>query len=422
MPTYIFTPLGGDTFSINANPVNPTNWAPFPAGSPALKALGGQCLATTIAEDCDELFIGVTLPANQYAQFTVAATAGVIGLFVRASNISDDGYFMELGPTGPDCLVSFGDNESDFPQFIGPVNVGDIIIFAALNSTLLCFQNGNLVQQITDTHLTTGTTGAFVGDNTTLLDSAFTNFVTGSIALAPPTPSSPTVSPITRAGVPSGGQIVPLTSAPNQNFAVTLQVDGAPLTLNLNISWSEMAGYWIMSISNSAGVLLLDSIPMITGWYPAGNLLAQYNYLLIGSAFILNEGSSNSDYPGRNDLGTAFVLLWDDTAVIEEPTSSQIEGGIPPVAISTVVYDEIPAGLINGINTIYTLVNAPSPAGSLQLFKNGQYLTQGPTLGPGVDYTLVGNVITYQVPLVAANPPDQADFHIASRYVYVATS
>jgi hypothetical protein len=133
---------------------------------------------------------------------------------------------------------------------------------------------------------------------------------------APPTPI--TASPITRTGTPSSGQIVPLTSSPNQTFATTLQVDGKSLTLNLNVYWSEMAGYWLMSISDSAGNLLLDSLPLITGWYPAGNILGQYAYLAIGSAYILNEGSSNSDYPGRNDLGTSWVLLWDDTAVVEE--------------------------------------------------------------------------------------------------------
>src|SRR5271167_2992668 len=103
-------------------------------------------------------------------------------------------------------------------------------------------------------------------------------------------------------------QIIPLTASPNQSFAVTLQVDGAPLTLNLNIRWSEMAGYWVMTIFNSAGVLLLDSLPLITGWYPAANMLAQQNYLRIGSAYILNLGNSESDYPGKPDLGSAFAL------------------------------------------------------------------------------------------------------------------
>lgn len=119
-------------------------------------------------------------------------------------------------------------------------------------------------------------------------------------------------SPQTRAIV-STSQIIPLTSSPNQNFSSGLQVDGAPLTLNFVVRWNEMAGYWTMSVSDVNDDLLLDSIPLITGWYPGANLLSQYEYLKIGSAYILNNGISTSDYPGRNDLGSAWSLLWSDT-------------------------------------------------------------------------------------------------------------
>lgn len=112
-------------------------------------------------------------------------------------------------------------------------------------------------------------------------------------------------------------QVIPLSSDPNQSFSVQLQVDGAPLTLNITISWSSMAGYWVMSVFDVSGNLLADSIPMITGWYPGANLLAQQVYLAIGSAFIINNGNSEADYPGVNDLGANFSLLWDDTPVNE---------------------------------------------------------------------------------------------------------
>ena len=110
------------------------------------------------------------------------------------------------------------------------------------------------------------------------------------------------------------GQIIPLTASPNQNFQIDLQVDSAALTLQITINWNPMAGYWVMSISDVQGNLLVDSLPLITGWYPGGNLLAQFGYLKIGSAFILNEGSSAADYPTLDTLGSAFVLLWGNTA------------------------------------------------------------------------------------------------------------
>lgn len=112
-------------------------------------------------------------------------------------------------------------------------------------------------------------------------------------------------------------QVIPVTSSPNQQFNATVQVDGQPLTLNFVILWNAMAGYWVMSVFDALNNLLVDSIPLITGWYPAANLLSQHIYLQIGSAYIINAGTSESDYPGISDLGTAFTLVWDDTASSE---------------------------------------------------------------------------------------------------------
>lgn len=108
-------------------------------------------------------------------------------------------------------------------------------------------------------------------------------------------------------------QIIPLTQAPNQTFSVQLTVDGQPLTLNLTLSYSAMSGWWQLQIANAQGAVLVASVPLVTGVYPAANMLAQYGYLDIGSAYLLNTGNSPDDYPGVNDL-TSFSLLWGDTA------------------------------------------------------------------------------------------------------------
>jgi len=108
-------------------------------------------------------------------------------------------------------------------------------------------------------------------------------------------------------------QVVPLSSS-SQTITAQLQVDGAPLTLVLTIKWSAMAGYWVLTVSGAQGNLLVDGVPLVTGWYPAANLLAQFGYLKIGSAYVLNLGIDNSDYPGNTDLGTGFILVWGDTA------------------------------------------------------------------------------------------------------------
>lgn len=109
-------------------------------------------------------------------------------------------------------------------------------------------------------------------------------------------------------------QQIPLTTDPNQQFQISLAVDGETIQLGLEISFNEMAAYWVMKVLDAAGNTLLDNIPLITGTWPAANLLAQYDYLNIGSAYIINLGNAPIDYPNATDLGSDFILIWSDTA------------------------------------------------------------------------------------------------------------
>lgn len=127
---------------------------------------------------------------------------------------------------------------------------------------------------------------------------------------APYTQQAPTF-----AAIPvNPGNIIPLTTAPNQRLVINPLVDGTPITLNLVLSFNEMAQYWVMAIFDVAGNPLLSSIPLITGSYPAANILGQYGYLGIGSAYVINASNSTLDYPNNTNLGTDFVLIWGDTA------------------------------------------------------------------------------------------------------------
>jgi hypothetical protein len=109
-------------------------------------------------------------------------------------------------------------------------------------------------------------------------------------------------------------QIVPLTNAPIQSLTVTLSVDGAYLTLQFTVGFNEIAQYWVLMIDDQNGNPLVDSIPLITGVWPAANLLAQFAYLAIGSAYIINASGVAQDYPDSTNLGSDFLLLWDSTA------------------------------------------------------------------------------------------------------------
>jgi hypothetical protein len=75
------------------------------------------------------------------------------------------------------------------------------------------------------------------------------------------------------------------------------------------------------------------------------------------------------------------------------------------VLTGTVVDMATPTGTINGTNDTFTLAQAPSPAGSLHLYKNGQLMIAG-----GADYTLTTLTIVY----AAGAIPITNDVHRAS--------
>ena len=107
-------------------------------------------------------------------------------------------------------------------------------------------------------------------------------------------------------------QLIPLTCAPNQTMTVTLSVNGAPLTLNLRLCYNTPAGFWAMDIADESNDPLVSSVPLLTGIWPGANILAPYNYMRIGSAFLVNQNGALSDRPDDTNLGSDFVMIWGD--------------------------------------------------------------------------------------------------------------
>lgn len=109
-------------------------------------------------------------------------------------------------------------------------------------------------------------------------------------------------------------QLVPLTNAPNQSLIVPLNIDGVVRQFYWELRYNEIAGYWALSISDSSNTLIIDSLPLITGDFPAGNVLGQFAHLGIGSIVIVNAGNvPTPNYPDGSTLGTDFVLVVGDT-------------------------------------------------------------------------------------------------------------
>ena len=83
-----------------------------------------------------------------------------------------------------------------------------------------------------------------------------------------------------------------------------------------------------------------------------------------------------------------------DGEVLSWTSSGQFEWvpNVDPDAVleADVIVNEIPSGLINSLNLIYTIANTPV-TGTVAVFLNGMY--QAP--GGGLDYTISGTTITF---------------------------
>ncbi len=103
--------------------------------------------------------------------------------------------------------------------------------------------------------------------------------------------------------------IIPVTSSPNQSFTSTIPINGKKVKLFFFLRYNTEQSCWGMDISDSNKNNLINSIPLVCGC----NLLEQYDYLNIGSAYILKiDANINDSKPNEYNLGDKFILVWGD--------------------------------------------------------------------------------------------------------------
>ena len=104
-----------------------------------------------------------------------------------------------------------------------------------------------------------------------------------------------------------------------------------------------------------------------------------------------------SDLGQRPTKGAAFgangVAVVDNNGILETAVGQvgdcvMVDGTTGPCGAPTFADAETPGGVLDGVNTTFTLANAPSGT-SLMLFRNGIYQTTG------YDYTLTGSTIQF---------------------------
>lgn len=103
--------------------------------------------------------------------------------------------------------------------------------------------------------------------------------------------------------------IIPIQAVPNMSFSSVIPVDSNNITLIFTLTYNELAKYWVVSIAKSDGTTLIRSLPVI----PAQNILEQYKYMQIGSAYIVPRQTVKEQWPSMDTLATDWYLVWSDT-------------------------------------------------------------------------------------------------------------
>lgn len=102
--------------------------------------------------------------------------------------------------------------------------------------------------------------------------------------------------------------IIPIQAVPNRTFSSIISVDRGNLTLTFTLRYNELAKYWLIDIIKDSKTLI-SNLPVI----PAENILEQYKYMQIGSAYILPRQIVKEQWPSYNSLASDWYLIWGDT-------------------------------------------------------------------------------------------------------------
>lgn len=106
----------------------------------------------------------------------------------------------------------------------------------------------------------------------------------------------------------------------------------------------------------------------------------------------------------RQGVGHDYILSGNTITSLYAPNSGSnltatYTYQLAPVVGNNTTWMEVPGGVIDGANSVFTLSSPPQPASALMFYVNGVLQRQG----VGLDYTLSSNVITTVYPLAVGS-------------------
>lgn len=147
----------------------------------------------------------------------------------------------------------------------------------------------------------------------------------------------------------------------------------------------------------------------------------------LGLTELISSSGGGGGGPGTPGTlgGNVYILTTDQPMTANNVVEAKIDAAYPGVTLvkgTNVPVDnlrflfadlETPAGLVDGINTVYTLLHNPEPAASLQVFlSDGAGITR--SYLQGIDFTLGGgNTITFGAAPVPAGAGLRAFYRYA---------
>ena len=225
-----FVELGSDNFTrANQNPLSQGgNWALMqtldppssPEPTPPLQVFSNVCEATNPGETNAMIYLGVTLPGDQYVKFTLGAFTGGSSVKIFARNTGANwnyGYKLFINPSAGQMQLSSGARGALNVSASITCATGDIYMLACVGSTLTCYQNGNVILTANDSTYVGGFGALEVDCADTPTDTTVTYFEVGTL----------------------GGVTFRFMSVPDAVYTVTLTYQNAPVEITaLTDEWS----------------------------------------------------------------------------------------------------------------------------------------------------------------------------------------
>lgn len=105
---------------------------------------------------------------------------------------------------------------------------------------------------------------------------------------------------------------IPIDPGQDQRFGITVEVGEENIALILHLRYNTEGDFWRMDVTNAVTEeMLISNVPLLTGEYPAADILEQFEYIGIGSAIVLKmTDDAEGDFPNLKNIDTDYVLFW----------------------------------------------------------------------------------------------------------------